>query len=73
MSCSGEWEPALRYINNYIAHLPGDPWGYYEKSYILTDGFGNLEGARAVLAEAIEIRHEGNPRNRVLCVALLAD
>ena len=47
----GRWEPALKYIDTYIAHLPADPWGYYEKSYILTDGFGDLDGARGVLAE----------------------
>jgi serine/threonine protein kinase/tetratricopeptide (TPR) repeat protein len=36
-------------VDEYIARHPDDPNGYQSKSAILIDGFGDLEGARAVL------------------------
>jgi serine/threonine protein kinase len=43
------WTEALRWADLYISCQPRDPWGYYEKAYVLIDGFGDLDRARTVL------------------------
>jgi serine/threonine protein kinase/Flp pilus assembly protein TadD len=45
------WDEALRLVDRYISLRPSDPWGYQEKSFLLADGRGDLDWARAVLAE----------------------
>jgi TolB-like protein len=43
-----EWDVARKEIDEYIARRPDDLEGYSDKERILIDGFGDLEGARAV-------------------------
>ena len=43
------WTQALRWADLYISCQPRDPWGYYEKAYVLIDSFGDLDRARTVL------------------------
>ncbi|HMK37874.1 MAG TPA: protein kinase [Bacteroidota bacterium] len=45
------WDEALRLTDIYISSQPRDPEGYYQKSYILIDGFGDFEKARGVLED----------------------
>jgi len=54
-----EWDVARREVDQYIAHRPDDPYAYTSKSNILINGFGDLEGARAVLKEGLKL-----PRNQ---------
>jgi TolB-like protein len=46
-----EWDVARKEVDDYIARRPDDSYGYYSKAYILINGFGDLEGARAVLED----------------------
>jgi tetratricopeptide (TPR) repeat protein len=44
-----DYDAARKEVDEYIVRHPDDPNGYQSKSAILIDGFGDLEGARAVL------------------------
>ena len=55
------WDEALRWGDLYISGRPSDPRGYYEKAFVLMDGFGDLGRARGALDDearygAAEIR-----------------
>jgi serine/threonine protein kinase/tetratricopeptide (TPR) repeat protein len=50
-----EWDVARKEVDEYIARHPDDPYGYQSKADILINGFGNLEGARAVLEEGMRL------------------
>jgi serine/threonine protein kinase/tetratricopeptide (TPR) repeat protein len=50
-----EWDVARREVDQYIARRPDDPSGYQSKAGILINGFGDLEGARAVLEEGMKL------------------
>ena len=45
------WDEALRLTDLYISCQPRDPEGYYQKAYILIDGFGDLDRARTALED----------------------
>jgi len=50
-----EWDVARKEVDEYIARHPDDLEGYSDKARILIDGFGDLEGARAVLDYGMEL------------------
>ena len=50
-----EWDVARKEIDEYIARRPDDLEGYSDKERILIDGFGDLEGARAVLEDGMKL------------------
>jgi len=50
-----EWDVARKEVDEYIARRPDDPYGYQSKGNILINGFGDLEGARAVLEEGMRL------------------
>jgi non-specific serine/threonine protein kinase len=49
------YDAARTEVEEYIARHPDDPYGYQAKAGILIDGFGDLEGARAVLEEGVRL------------------
>jgi serine/threonine protein kinase/tetratricopeptide (TPR) repeat protein len=50
-----EWDVARVEIDEYIARHPDDLEGYSDKAYLLVKGFGDLEGARAVLENGMKL------------------
>jgi serine/threonine protein kinase/tetratricopeptide (TPR) repeat protein len=50
-----EWDVARREVDEYIARRPDDPVGYQQKAGILIVGFGDLEGARAILEAGMRL------------------
>ena len=50
-----EWEVARKEVDEYISRHPDDLEGYSDKARILINGFGDLEGARAVLEDGMKL------------------
>ncbi len=50
-----DWDVAREEIDEYIARHPDDLEGYWDKMRILIGGFGDLEGARAVLEYGMKL------------------
>jgi TolB-like protein len=71
------WDETLRWADLYISSRPSDPRGYWEKAYVLIDGFGDLDRARAVLDDvskygSTDIRDTRTsvwPRWRIECLS----
>jgi len=50
-----EWDVARKEVDEYIARHLDDPYGYRSKAGILIDGFGDLEGTRAILEDGMKL------------------
>ena len=50
-----DWDVARKEIDEYVARHPDDLEGYLDKARILVGGFGDLEGARAVLENGMKL------------------
>jgi serine/threonine protein kinase/tetratricopeptide (TPR) repeat protein len=62
-----EWDVAREEIDEYIARHPDDLEGYSDKVRILIGGFGDLEGARAVLEYGMKLPlNQGRDRRSLI-------
>ncbi len=50
-----DWDVARGEVDEYLARRPDDVEGYSDKARILIDGFGDLDGARAVLEDGMKL------------------
>jgi serine/threonine protein kinase/tetratricopeptide (TPR) repeat protein len=50
-----EWDIARKEVDAYIMRHPDDQYGYQSKAGILINGFGDLDGAWAVLEEGMRL------------------